>query len=167
VNEALNCAVMLDWLVVSEINGINKTRAEHYGSKITKFAEHLRIWGEAGVVKARTIKAPKLQDRGVKMMFVGYNLNMGSDVYRIWNEETKRIHNTRDITWLHVYYNNRNDKANVIHPTPSVGENKCEVTDEDESCLEMEMAMAVMTPITITITKMRTKKTTMTKAIIL
>ena len=83
VNEALNCAVMLDWLVVSEINGIHKTRAEHYEGKIPKFAKHLRIWGEAGVVKTRTIKTSKLQDRGVTMMFVGYNLNMGSDVYRM------------------------------------------------------------------------------------
>jgi len=51
VNEALNCAVVLDWLVVTEVNGINKTRAEHYGGKIPKFAKNLRIWGEAGVVK--------------------------------------------------------------------------------------------------------------------
>ena len=115
VNEALNCAVMLDWLVVIEIDGVAKTRAEHYDGKIPKFSKNLRIWGEAGVVKTRTVKTSKLQDRGVTMMFVGYNLNMGSDVYRMWNEETKRIHYTRDITWLNVYYNNRNQKKQMCY----------------------------------------------------
>ena len=70
VKEALNCAVMLDWLVVIEIDGVAKTRAEHYDGKIPKFSKNLRIWGEAGVVKTRTVKTSKLQDRGVTMMFV-------------------------------------------------------------------------------------------------
>ena len=128
---------MLDWLVVIEMNGVRKTRAEYYDGKISKFAKNLRIQGEAGVLETRTVKTSKLQDRGVTTMFVGYNLNMGSDVYRMWNEEIKRIHNTKDITWLNVYNNNRNCKTNVLHPTPSAWENKSKVTDEDGSCLEI------------------------------
>ena len=89
------------------------------------------------MLETRTVKTSKLQDRGVTTMFVGYNLNMGSDVYRMWNEEIKRIHNTKDITWLNVYNNNRNRKTNVLHPTPSAWENKSKVTDEDGSCLEI------------------------------
>ena len=83
------------------------------------------------MVKTRTVKTSKLQDRGVTMMFVGYNLNMGSNVYRMWNEETKRIHNTRDITWLNVCYNNRNRNTNILHHNPSVGENRSEATVGD------------------------------------
>lgn len=139
-NEALNCAVMLDWLMVTEINGVSKTRAEHWFGEIPKFAKHLRIWGEAGVVKTRTMGTAKIQDRGVTMMFVGYNQNMGGDVYRMWNKDTKRIHNSRDIQWLNVYFNNRTRKVNSLLPDPSVGENDQlnYDTDEAESNIDKE-----------------------------
>ena len=37
-------------------------------------------------------------------MFVGYNINYGDDVYRMWNPDTNRIHNTRDIIWLKMIF---------------------------------------------------------------
>jgi len=69
---------MLDWLDVTEVKGISKTCAEHYGGKILKFGKNLSIWRESGVVKTRTIQTSKLQDRGVTIISVRYNLNMGS-----------------------------------------------------------------------------------------
>ena len=43
-------------------------------------------------------------DHGVTGMFLGYNNNSGDDVYRVWNPDTKRIQNTRDIIWLKMMF---------------------------------------------------------------
>ena len=37
-------------------------------------------------------------------MFVGYNMNSGDDIYRMWNPDTNRIHNTRDINSLKIIF---------------------------------------------------------------
>ena len=37
-------------------------------------------------------------------MFVGYNTDLGYDVYRMWNPKKKIIHRTRYIIWLKIMY---------------------------------------------------------------
>ena len=49
--EVANTITKLDWLTVIEINGVKKTRAEHYNNQLPGFAQHLRTIGEAGTVK--------------------------------------------------------------------------------------------------------------------
>ena len=123
-NEALQYCTMLDWLAVVKLKNVQKTRMEHWCGLIPRFAKNLRTWGEAGVVKTRTLGTAKLQDRGKTMMFVGYNVNMGDDVYRMWNSDTKRIHNTRDVTWLGVYFANRERKIDqLLQIESTAGEN--------------------------------------------
>jgi hypothetical protein len=58
--EAFKTATMLDGLVVVEIDGIKKTRYEHFFGKNPKFTGHLRYFGEAGTVKTKTKTTPKL-----------------------------------------------------------------------------------------------------------
>ena len=77
------CATQLDWLVLIEIDSLEKTRIEHWGSELPVFTRKLRTWGEAGVVKTKTDTTPKLYDRGVTCMFVGYAINHGVGVYRM------------------------------------------------------------------------------------
>jgi hypothetical protein len=43
---------------------------------------------------------PKLQDRGVQCMLVGYALDHYGDCYRMWDPVTGGIHVTRYIIWL-------------------------------------------------------------------
>lgn len=86
--------------MITEINGKTATRYEHWGSELPTFAKHLRVWGEAGVVKTKQIKTPKVADRGVICMFTGYSLDHAGDCYRMFNPKTKRIVNSRDIRWL-------------------------------------------------------------------
>ena len=43
---------------------------------------------------------PKIGDCGFTCMFVGYDKNSGNYVYKMWNPDTNRIHNTWDIIWL-------------------------------------------------------------------
>ena len=94
--DAVNTAVMLDYLTVVEINGVSKTRIEHYGLTIPNWSKHLHKWGEAGTVK--TGKDGKIGDRGVTMMFIGYANNHEGNVFRMWNKKTSRVSETRDVT---------------------------------------------------------------------
>jgi hypothetical protein len=41
----------LDWSKLITINKVKKTRIEHYGLPLPKFAKYLRTWGEAGIMK--------------------------------------------------------------------------------------------------------------------
>ena len=82
--QAANWAVKLDWLTVIKIDGVNKTRIEHYGNEIPTWTLHVRTFGEAGTVKIG--KNGKLGDRGCTMMYVGHADGHAGDVYRMWNQ---------------------------------------------------------------------------------
>ena len=71
---------------------------------VPKFASKLLTWGEARVIKEQIKITPKISDRGVTCMYVGYNTNSGDDVYRIWNPDKNIIHITHDIIWLKMMF---------------------------------------------------------------
>ena len=116
--EACKTATMLDGLVVVEIDGIKKTRYEYFFGKNPKFAGHLIFFGEAGTVKTKTKTTPKLDDRGVQCMLVGYAIDHDGDVYRMWNPKTKLIHESRDVIWLNrMYYRRERPDTEIIAST--------------------------------------------------
>ena len=94
----MTCATMLNWLQVIEIDGIIKTRYEHWHPKssLPRFANSLRTWGESGIVKVKKKGESKLQPMGIPCMFVGYSMK---DVWRMWNPTTNRIITSRDVKW--------------------------------------------------------------------
>ena len=98
--EAFTTATLLDGLVVTTLAGKTATRYEHWSGKIPNFVKHLRTWGEAGTVKIKDKSTPKVADRGIQCMFVGYALDHAPDCYRMWNPSTNRLMITRDIIWL-------------------------------------------------------------------
>lgn len=102
--EAFKTVSLLDGLVPVMVNGKLATRFEHWGGSNPQFAKHLRTWGEAGTVKTRDKMTPKLSDRGVQCMFVGYALEHSGDCYRMWDPETNGIHESRDVIWLKRMY---------------------------------------------------------------
>ena len=92
--EALMIATILDGMTVMVRSGKIATRYENYMGKVTGFRSILITWGEAGLVKTRKKSTPKIGDRGVTCIFVGYNTDSGYDIYKMWNPR-KRIHRTR------------------------------------------------------------------------
>jgi hypothetical protein len=107
-SKAFETATRLDGLIPVEIDGKTATKYEHWCGKNPEFAKHLRTWGEAGTVKVKTGTTPKLDDRGVQCMFVGYALNHAGDVYEMWDPKTKRVHVMRDVIWLkRMFYQNK------------------------------------------------------------
>jgi hypothetical protein len=112
--EAFKTATLLDGLIPIEIDGKIATRYVHWCGKNPDFAKHLRTWGEAGTVKTKTAKTPKLMDSGVQCMFVGYALDHSGDCYRMWDPVTKRVHETRDVIWLkRLFYTKPATEADI------------------------------------------------------
>ena len=124
--KAFETATKLDGLIPTTINGTTKTRAEHFGNEIPSFVNHMRKWGEAGIVKIRTKTTPKMDDRGITCMFVGYPDNHSGDAYEMLNWNTKRVLVTRDIIWLNRMYftDQEQDNTDVVDDGYEAGEHQ-------------------------------------------
>ena len=120
--EAIMTATLLDGLKVESIEDTSATRFEHWNS-LPKWSSNLRTWGEAGVVKIKDTGTPKLASKGLVCMFVGYALNHASDCYRMYDQNTKRVHVTRDVRWLERMYFDTEGKVKL--------NNESEIDDDD------------------------------------
>ena len=109
------------------------------------YEKHLRTFGELGVVAlypGERIKA-KLDDRGIKCMFLGYAANHAGNVYRMWNLKTKQVLVTRDVKWLGCFQNmkpNENihqtdieDDIEVQEPVPNPVQENVQAAVEQEN----------------------------------
>jgi hypothetical protein len=62
--------------------------------------------GESGTVKAKTDTTPKIVDRGIQCIFVGYSKDHDGDCVEMWYPKTNKVYTTRDVVWLNkMYYN--------------------------------------------------------------
>jgi hypothetical protein len=68
------------------------------------YLQHLCTWGESGTVTIKSTMTPKVKDRGVQCMFVGYAVKHPGDMYHMWDPVTGGIHEPRDIIWLQCMY---------------------------------------------------------------
>jgi hypothetical protein len=113
--EAFTCATMLDGLIPVTVDGITKTRYEHFNGENPAFAQHLRTWGEAGTVKIKSKTSPKLYDKGIHCMFVGYTSDHPGDCYRMFDPKTNGIRVTRDVIWLkRMFFNKPSNNRELI-----------------------------------------------------
>jgi len=105
--EIANTVAKVDMLTVITLNGEKKTRYEHYQGNLPGFANHLRTVGGAGTV--RIGKNGKVKDRGVTKIFVGYATQHDGDCWRMYDPETGRVSQSRDVIWLNrMYYEKSN-----------------------------------------------------------
>jgi hypothetical protein len=101
--EVVMTATFLNNLVPVILNGESKARWEHTGHKLSVWIKNLQTFGEAGTVKEG--KKGKVLDRGVTMMFVGYNNCHTGNRYRMYNPVTNRVVITCDSIWPgRMYY---------------------------------------------------------------
>ncbi len=118
--EVIMTMTKLDWLKLITINKVKKTRIEHYGLPLPNFTQYLRTWGEAGIIKIG--KDGKIGDWGITGMIVGYASNHKGDCYRMWNPNTKKVSETRDVVFL-----NR-----IFFRTPTMLVHKKQGTDDKD-----------------------------------
>ena len=45
-----------------------------------------------------------MSNKGTACIFIGYTTHHAGDCYRMWNPETRKVHTTRDVLWLHRMY---------------------------------------------------------------
>jgi hypothetical protein len=118
--KAFKTATSLDGLTVIQIGNKEATRYEHWCGKNPDFSEYLRTWGEVGTVKTKLNATPRIGDRGIQCMFVGYLLDHTADCYEMWDPATSRVHQTRDVIWLNWMCYNRSEPTNNIVVEPDM-----------------------------------------------
>jgi hypothetical protein len=132
--EAYKTAAILDEYVVIKRHSIEDTRYVHWCGANPNFTNHLHTWGEAGTVKVKTKTTPKIEDRGIQCIFVGYALSHTGDTYRMWDPKTGGIHVSRDVIWLNqMYYKNTNDQEYVKLNVNLLNVQADEEADEENS----------------------------------
>ena len=154
--EAYACATLLDRLVLVTLDGETKTRVEHWSGKLPNWTKALRTWGEAGVATVNSKTRPKLKNKGITSMFVGYAVNHADGVYRMWNPNTGLLLVSRDVTWLkRMFYRRQptlpeisvgieNELAREVresdcvttNTTPTVNSNELKANDEPNNLIE-------------------------------
>ena len=115
--EACNHATQTDGLCIVESGGVSKTRYEPFHDPMPPFVGHLQTWGEAGTVMIKDKRMSKIATCGVQCIFVGYALNHVSDMYRMFNPETKHILISQNVVWLQRMYFQRPTIASEVAPT--------------------------------------------------
>ena len=139
IQEAVLTATKLDGLVTTYVDNKSQTRYELFGMKNPSFVNHLRTWGEAGVVKISSKTSPKLKNKGVTCAFVGHADNHAADCYRMWDPVGHYVYVTRDMIWLKRMYfpKTEEDAINTCKaievPVSAAGESDNEVTAENQN----------------------------------
>ena len=73
--------------------------------KDAKYVRSLKTFGEMGVIrKTGQQHVGKLTNRGKTVMFVGYAKDHADDVYRMFDLQTRKVSQTRDVHWLGQLY---------------------------------------------------------------
>ena len=94
---AVITATKLDILLIVEVEGNRAIRCVYWVGTSPRFTKYLRILGKDDTVTAKTGSTPKLRDRGVHCMFVGYAEGHAGDCYQMWNPYTNKVYKSRDV----------------------------------------------------------------------
>ena len=74
---------------------------------------------------------PKVLDRGMTCVFVGYAVDHEGDCYLMWNPATMRVHTTRDVIWLNRFYYRQNTQGDeAVDMLRIVASDKVEDVDD-------------------------------------
>ena len=91
-------AILMGWLVVIEMDGVKKTRYEHFLGRLPKFVNNMRTVGETDTVTTKSNMTPKLYDKGVTCIFISYSRDHHGDCYEMVDPLTSTVYHTRDVT---------------------------------------------------------------------
>ena len=139
--ECASTATLLDNMLVEEVT--NKSPHEKFFGEMPKFSEHLRVFGEVGVIRKIENKTqPKLENKGLYAIFVGYSSDHSGDVYRMYCPTTRNVRMSRDVRWLNKNYGvfkleNEGGMIRYVYDDdtdPELGD--IEVSDDEKNDLE-------------------------------
>jgi hypothetical protein len=111
---ATETACVLDWLTVVTINGVMAMQIECFSNSIPVFVNHLRTFGEAGVVTIVGIIKKKVDMRGLLCLMGGYFTDWAGDCYKMYDPINNNVYFTRDILWLNKMYFDKNGEIDSL-----------------------------------------------------
>lgn len=85
-----------------------------------------------GVVKTVYGISHKLNNKDTTMIFMGYSLKHGTNVFRMYNTETRNCSTTCDVVWLNLLYGEWKELKNIF---PNI---RLILSTIDHSCTYME-----------------------------
>ena len=84
---------------------------------VSKFMPKLIEFGRLGVVTKKNKKLKnKMDERGFKVVMIGYALNHGLGVYCLYNPKMNRIIMSRDVKWSTFYFKKLEDGMELFEP---------------------------------------------------
>ena len=128
--ECANTSTDLNNILVTE--GNEKCPYEKLYGTLPKFTANLKTFGEVVIIKKSELQGikPKLDNRGIVGIFVGYSHNHGEGVYRFYCPENKSVRLSRDVKWMgksYEAYKKDNEGENIGSPNYVIIE---EINDE-------------------------------------
>ena len=84
--------------------------------------------------KIKTNTTPKIADRGIQCIFVGYSKDHDGDCYEMWYPKTNRVYTTRDVIWLNRMYYTKEvaEGTRVVEPLEVLAGNDDTFIDPDD-----------------------------------
>ena len=137
--EAGNTAINLINIQVS--HKTEKTPYEKFSGQqeLPRYINNLHSFGEVGIIlKGRNMKS-KIMDRGQRAIMVGYGVQNGNEVYRMYKMDTRKITLTRDVRWTGKIYGESKMKLMDSELTISDSESENEddaIEEKDEDDVE-------------------------------
>ena len=116
----IKTVVKLENLCVVKYNDKRLSWYEHMSLDLPKWAQHMRVLGEAGTVTVKTKMHLAFYNKGMICMFLGYAENHDGDCYQMWHESTSRCFETRDVMFLHRMHYQREQTANELTIEPMI-----------------------------------------------
>jgi hypothetical protein len=117
---ATETACVLDWLTVFTIDGVMAMKIKHISNSIPAFVNHLRTFGEAGVVTIVGTIKKKVDMRGLLCLMGGYCTDRAGDCYKMYDPINNNVYFTRDVLWLYKMYFDKNGEIDSL-PDISAG----------------------------------------------
>ena len=119
-----------------------KTPHEKFSDQkeLPRYANNLHSFGEVGIIlKGGKIKS-KIMDRGQRAIMVGYGVQNGKEVYRMYKMDTRKITLTRDVRWTRKMYGESQMKLSdsELNLSDSESEADDEVVEKKEDEHETE-----------------------------
>ena len=133
--EAAKTATINDGIIVTGRN--EKPSYERFYRTKNPIVQHLRRFGEIGIVTTKEGIQGKLENKGQPMMFLGYADKHSAETYRFLNLETMRVCLSRDVRWLGLTYRQwvrKGESVSVVElDVTHCGNDEEEKKDEDET----------------------------------
>ena len=121
-NEAVNHAN--DTVAITYSRTTGSYPYKKFNQKESRLAKHLQPFGRIGEVAKKEKIHGKWTEKSTQMIVVGYAKNTTPDTYRMYNPNTKKVCETRDITWMDWKRQDPQRNGSIFNQVPELVKEK-------------------------------------------